>query len=256
MANSNRDPEHEFHVRTIELHTPNGVLRGKVGVRNGPMALATLAPTVYQMTGVLVERANQLEILAGRTISCCAGCGACCRQMVPLSPPEAFHLMDVIDSFEPERRQAVLGRFERIVDQLDARGMIGRLLDPQDTGEATLPVAREYFMLGLACPFLVDESCSIHPQRPVACRDYNVTSPAEWCARPYEHEIAKVPMPLPLSTALARLTARLSGEKACLIPLTLVPRWVSEHAALRARRWPGPKLFDLLQAELNSNAGA
>lgn len=255
MAKSHPDREHEFHTRTIELPTPDGVLRGKVGVRNGPMALAALPPTVYLMTSALAERANRLEIAAGRTISCCAGCGACCRQMVPLSAPEAFHLMDVIDSFEPERRQAVLGRFERIVEQLDTRGMIDRLLEPQDTGEATLPVAREYFELGLACPFLVDESCSIHPHRPVACRDYNVTSPAEWCARPYEHEIAKVPMPLPLSTSLARLTARLSGEKACLIPLTLVPRWVSEHGALRARRWPGAELFDLLQTELNSSAG-
>jgi Fe-S-cluster containining protein len=36
----------------------------------------------------------------------------------------------------------------------------------------------------MPCPFLEDESCSIHPDRPLVCREYLVTSPAELCAGP------------------------------------------------------------------------
>jgi Fe-S-cluster containining protein len=169
---------------------------------------------------------------------------------VPVSPPEAFYVTDVIDTLEPARRSEVLQRFDAIVKVLDEREMIERLLEPRPTEEPVLPIAREYFGLGLACPFLVDESCGIHEHRPVACRDYNVTSPAEWCTRPYDHDVAKVPMVLPLSAPLARLTATLTGEKPCLIPLTLVPRWVDAHRDLRLRQWPGPELFDRLEQEL------
>jgi Fe-S-cluster containining protein len=241
-----------MQVRAIELPTPDGVLRGKIAVTTGPMPLSGLAPTAYALTEGLVERANRLEEDAGRTISCRAGCGACCRQMVPLSPPEALYLMDLIESLEAPARAALLARFEEIVGIVTERGMVEGLLDPSPTDEPTLPIARAYFKLGLACPFLENESCGIHPRRPVACRDHNVTSPAEWCAQPYEHDIAKVPMPIPLSVSLSRLTASLTGERACLIPLTLVPYWVERHAELRTRRWPGPELFDHFMREIGA----
>jgi len=241
-----------MEVRTVEVPTPDGVVRGKVGVTTGPMGLTGLVRTACELTDALVARANRLEEEAGRTISCRAGCGACCRHMAPVSAPEAFYLMDLVDSFEPARRRAVIERFDKIVGVLEEHGMIDELLNPQHTDEPVLPVARKYFMLQTACPFLADESCSIHPRRPVACRDYNVTSSAEWCSRPYERDIAKVPMPLPLSVSLARLTAAVAGDKPCLIPLTLVPRWVRAHGELRTRRWPGLELFDRFLAEVGS----
>lgn len=250
MSDTTPTPHRNTQVRTVELPTPDGVIRGKVAVTTGPLHLAGLVPTVYELTNALVGRVIGQEQDAGRTLSCRAGCGACCRHMVPLSPPEAFYLMDVIESFEPVRRATLLERFDEVVGVLDARGLIDELLDPPPCDETVLPVARQYFALGQACPFLVDESCSIHAHRPIACRDYNVTSAAAWCARPYEHEIAKVPMPLPLSVPLSKLTGLVTGEKPCLIPLTLVPRWVSEHADLRVRRWPGLELFDKLLAQL------
>jgi Fe-S-cluster containining protein len=243
-------------LRTVELPTPDGVIRGKVGVTRGPMRLAGLVPTACQLTDALVERAARVEQEAGRSVSCRAGCGACCRHMVPVSPPEAFHLLDVVESFAPERRQAALKQFDQIGSVLDKRKMIDELLDPEVVNEPALPVARQYFALGLPCPFLVDESCSIHPYRPVACRDYNVTSPAAWCAQPYEHEVAKVPMPLPLSVPLARLTGALTGAKPCLIPLALVPRWARQRAELRTRHWPGLALFDRFLDELRSQYGS
>ena len=38
-------------------------------------------------------------------------------------------------------------------------------------------LGREYFQLGIPCPFLEEESCSIYHDRPITCREYLVTSP-------------------------------------------------------------------------------
>ena len=58
--------------------------------------------------------------------------------------------------------------------------------------------------LGIPCPFLEDESCSIHPARPLVCREYLVTSPAELCAGPAQEGVTPVPVPK-LSMAARRL---------------------------------------------------
>ncbi len=236
--------------RLVEMPTPDGVMRGKVAVTAGPMGLTGLVHTAFALTNALVSRGIAGEAEAGRALSCKAGCGACCRHMVPVSPPEAFHLMEVIGRMQPPRRTAVEGRFDAAVATLERHGMVDELLSPPLTDQPVLPVARRYFELGMACPFLEDESCGIHPDRPVVCRDYNVTSPVQWCSRPYEHDIAKIPLPLPLSVPLARAAARVAGERACLIPLTLVPRWTARNAELGRRTWPGPALFDLLLEEI------
>ena len=246
MPPSPREPV----VYAVEIQTTTGPLRGRVAVDPGPMRLADLVPTAIELTTALVARANRRETEAGRAVSCRAGCGACCRQMVPLSPPEAFHLADVIGSLPPDRREAALLRFVEIEALLEEHGMIEELLDPHFDDEPVLRIARAYFDLQQACPFLVEESCSIHAHRPVACREYNVTSPAAWCADAYTQPIEKVPMPLPLSAPLARLTAQLTGTRPRLVPLTLVPRFVADHRELASRTWPGVELFGRFMEQL------
>ena len=236
----------------VQLTDPEGTIRGQVQVDTGPMRLADLVPTAYELTNVLGARANKREERAGRKISCCQGCAACCRQWIPVSPPEAFYLADLIASLEPQRREELLGRFDAIVSELERHDMIEGLFDPKIDDGPRLEIGRRYWKLQLACPFLVDESCSIYPHRPVACRDYNVTSPAIWCSQPYDHEIAKVEMPIPFSIPLARLTGELIGSKPPLIPLPLIPRWVSENAGLGQRTWPGLELFRRFMSHLGS----
>lgn len=240
----------DIELRVVELPTPEGVLRGKIGVPKGEMRLSGLAPAAYALTNALVDYALAQEASEGRQLSCKAGCGACCRHMVPVSPPEAFYLADYIRGLDEPRKAELRPRFHAIETAVEERDMLDELLDPEITGDPFLPVARRYFEMQMPCPFLEDESCSIHAHRPVACRDFNVTSPAAWCGQPYDHDIAKVPTPLPLSAPLARLTANLTGIRPQLIPLSLVPRWTAEHADLGEKRYPGPELFDQFLAEI------
>ena len=227
----------------VTLNTPEGPIRGSVQVDTGPIFLADLVSTAQELTNILVARASRREEKVGHPISCRAGCGACCRQMISLSIPECFYLADYLDSFEPARRKEVQDRFDAAEAELTRRG-ITEFFDRADyDDEVALKLAVDYFYLGIPCPFLVDESCSIHEHRPVVCRDYNVTSPAAWCSDPANHRIAKVQMPQPLSTPLARLTAELTETKPRLIPLTLALRFAAQHEDLRNRTWPGLELF-------------
>ncbi|HEY4330425.1 MAG TPA: YkgJ family cysteine cluster protein, partial [Phycisphaerae bacterium] len=40
---------------------------------------------------------------------------------------------------------------------------------------------KKYFDLRIACPFLENELCSIYTDRPLVCREYQVTSPVSHC---------------------------------------------------------------------------
>ena len=65
------------------------------------------------------------------------------------------------------------------------------------------PLITAYFRLGIACPFLESESCSIHRDRPLVCREYLVSSPSEHCADPVRGTIERVPLAGGLSRRLA-----------------------------------------------------
>jgi len=240
---------------SVKLSTPLGPIRGKVAIETGPMGLAELVPTALELTNILVDRALRREEQRGQKVTCGPGCGVCCCQMVALSPPEAFYLSDLIASLDDDVQEKILGRIQGIVRIVKERGMVEELMAPEYSDDTALAIAKEYFGLGMSCPFLEDDSCSIHPNRPVACREYNVTSPAAWCADPYSHEIEKVPMPMPLSIPLARLTAQMTDTTPRLIPLTLVPMWVSENTDLKDRAWPGQELFARFMAEVGKPSG-
>lgn len=255
--NPNGQSKSNYACFQVNFTTPLGPIRGQVTFDTGPMRLADLVSTTYELTNIMVQRAARREEKAGRRISCGPNCGVCCCQMVPLSPPESFYLVDLLDTLDTSHRQVLLERFETVVSKLKKHKMVEELLAPDYSDELGLAIAKEYFRMQMPCPFLEDESCSIHPNRPVACREYNVTSPPELCADAgnYSSGIAKVRMPLPLSAPLARLTAHLTDTKARLIPLTLVPLWVAENDDLRRMEWSGVMLFQRLMDEIGRRSG-
>ncbi len=240
-------------VFKVHFDTPLGPIRGKVQVSTGPMPLVDLVPTALELTDILVRRACERETKEGRSVSCKAGCGVCCYQMVPLSPPEAIWISKLVDHLEKSKEPGLADRFDNIAKRLQGLGMVEDLLDPDYSDDVALDIARKYFSLKIPCPFLYDDSCSIYPYRPVACREYNVTSSPEYCADPYSNNVVKVAMPLPLSAPLARLTAKLTDTKPRLIPLTLARRWYLENEDLSRKSWPGMELLQRFLEEIGGS---
>jgi Fe-S-cluster containining protein len=238
----------------LNIPTPQGELTIELGVPRTPMRLADIVPIVQHVTDLTAKVALEAEAKAGRPMSCKDGCAACCRQLVMMSPPEAFVLADWIVQQPAPARDAALVRFEAAEKVLEEAGVLASLRELLDDprGRDVQAIAARYFDLYLDCPMLAEaERCAFYPARPLVCRDLYVTSPAEWCRENTLRVVQKVPTPPTAVYPLARLTARLTGEPLRLVPLPLALHYAEAHVELATRRWPGRELFEALLAELS-----
>jgi Fe-S-cluster containining protein len=175
----------------------------KFTVPEGACAPEALLPGAQALANQVAALGEARVRRAGHQISCAKGCGACCRQLVPISPPEARHRAAMVAALPPERAAAVRQRFTDALSKIEAAG-----LPPRGHPETDKAAYREfglaYFRQGVACPFLHEESCSIHPNRPLVCREYQVTSPPAACAKLGAGEVRKVPVPATIWSVFAR----------------------------------------------------
>jgi Fe-S-cluster containining protein len=225
-------------------------LRLQVTVPAGPTRPRVLLPLCQSLTDVVVEEAVKEVAAEGKTISCQKGCGSCCRQLAPITPAEAHALGELVEGLPEPRRSAVRARFAEARQRLEDAGLLEALQnDLGKSKEELRQLGLEYFAQSVACPFLEDESCSIHPHRPLACREYLVTSPAEHCAHPTADTVRCVPIPVKLGHALTHLDG--PASRPVWVPLILVLDWVEKHPEPAPQR-TGP---ELLQALLRQLAG-
>ena len=172
-----------------------------------------LLPIFQGFLGAMSARAVARIEAEGKTISCRAGCGACCRQAVPIAASEARAVVRHVAAMPEPRRSIIKSRFAAARAALDAAGVdhAATALN-ESTIEARLALGMTYFRAGVACPFLEDENCSIHPVRPLACREYLVTSPAENCRNPTMEGIAMVKLGGSLGQAVFAAEAVMEGQ--------------------------------------------
>jgi Fe-S-cluster containining protein len=224
-------------------------------VPTGPAAPADVLPFARSLTEAAVRVAAEDAAAAGHPVSCGKGCGACCRQPVPVTEPEARVLADLVARMPAPRRAAVTARFADAVRRLDEAGLLPVLRDrtPWPDGVRQRN-AREYFELGIPCPFLDDESCSIHPDRPLVCREFLVSSPPANCGTPFVPGVKRIELPIasPFRT-FARAAAGLEpGAPVPWVPLVLALEWAADHPEPPPTR-TGP---DLLREVFTHMTGA
>jgi len=171
---------------TATLRLAVGSLRiaHPISVPSDPVPAADVVPALQGLVNAVVAAAE-----AGQAISCRKGCGACCRQLVPVSRTEGERLLQVVAVLPAGRRHALEARFAAAEARIRTAGLDDR------AGRSDRALSAAYFSLGVPCPFLEDESCSIHPERPLVCREYLVTSPAELCAGPTQEGVTPVAVP-------------------------------------------------------------
>lgn len=109
-------------------------------------------------TGVWIGVRNE-EKRRKVKLACGRGCGHCCvhQRDIPLYPHE------------------LVGIYWFVSEKLTSSAARDRLKKNLAAHTADSP-----------CPFLIDASCSIHPLRPIGCRQFNVfTAPCAPCEDPY-----------------------------------------------------------------------
>ncbi len=219
----------------------------EVNVPSGRILTHELLPALHAVTNSFVAAEEARVPLREEKISCKKGCGACCRQVVPIAPAEARFLVALVQGFDIDRQRKIRDRFTAIERQLSDAGLFSRLLRGE-TGntEEREQLGLDYFRLGLPCPFLEDESCSIHENRPLVCREYLVTSPADRCKTPNPQEIRTVPMPVRVSSALYQFSDEEDVQK--WMPLSLAFAWNAVHEG-EGNEYPGIRLFERIVSQ-------
>lgn len=209
---------------TATLRLTVGELRvaHPITVPSESVAAVDIVPALQGLVNAVVSAAE-----AGKAISCRKGCGACCRQLVPVSRTEGERLLDLVAAMPAERRILLERRFAEAETALTEAGLAER------DGRTDRDYSLAYFARRVACPFLEDESCSIHIERPLVCREYLVTSPAELCAGPAQEGVTPVAVP-----KVSMAARPLQDESDGWFPLALLVRWGRTRPPHSTRR-PG-----------------
>ncbi len=230
----------------LTLDFPEGVISFDIPDLSGPQRLADVVRIIIPVVDALVTRGADIALQFGKPVSCKAGCGACCCQMVPLSTPEAVIISEVIDNLPVDRKAVVTNSFSAAHEKLTASGLLTRVYDlytSQASTEEVQAVNRSYFQMNISCPFLCEGSCSIYPFRPSRCREYSVLSPAELCADPFDFRIKRLPITVKLVEALARAWGSLTQQTPIIVPMIDAPWWVESHAENRELMIEGAEQF-------------
>ena len=162
------------------------------------------------------------------------GCAACCRMLVPLSPPEAFALRKYVGQLPMDRRTHLLNRLNNTKDRVKRAGLWDRLNEVAEASspvpdEELDPINRAYYALRIPCPFLENEMCSIYEARPAACRELLVTSPAELCQDLVQNPVTPLPVSMRIGSILGQVLGRLTNSPPRLIPLPMALEWAGRH---------------------------
>jgi len=224
-------------VAPITLDFPEGKIEAEIALPLGTERLVVLAFKMLEISSEVADMVTRAAAKLDRKVSCKKGCGACCRQLVPLSPPEAAMIFEFVESMPESRKNEVKNCFAIAIRHLKERGLLGkleRLQNPLISEEEYNTIAREYFQERIDCPFLVKKCCSIHDVRPSMCREYLVISPAENCKNPGGGGISRLPVSIRLSEALARTWASISRKHVQVIPLILALKWTTENEYARS----------------------
>jgi maleate isomerase len=242
---------------------PPPTVRLKLRILGEPVAVEAPAPPeharldeVLPLLRRIDDHAVDLSVrrteAAGRTVSCRKGCAACCRaQPVPVTPPEAYALLRLVESLPEPRRAEIRARFADRAGRLRDAGLADRFLaiDGDFTKEMR-DAALRYFRLGLACPFLEDGACSIYEDRPFVCREYLVTSPAEHCNDPFATGVEGIDMPVDGEGAMLRTAAKFLEKPQFTMALTLALEYAQAHRAELERTFASRDLFPRALQEL------
>jgi Fe-S-cluster containining protein len=260
MSNETETSPRGLGTARFALNVGDASIEVEAQLPEGLVAPVVLLPVLQKLSNSLSELTVRRADRMGEKLSCCAGCGACCRQAVPISPVEARAIAEWLDE-QPQERQSVLReRFRQASAKLEDAGIAQEIREPGNGQgrEAMHALGLRYFALGIACPFLEEERCTIHEIRPLRCREYLVVSPAEHCAHPETKEIVGIKPQVLLSQILARWDTNGDARPHELILLTLLDEWIAKHPADQdcARRTSPELLQEFLHAFAHDAAAA
>lgn len=239
----------------VRLEADGFAMSFQVTVPTGPTAVSELLPFAQALSDAIVNQTTLLVQKAGEKITCASGCGACCRGFVAITQAEARQLRDYMVALPQDRRATLEARFSQAHQQIEAAGLLKTIAGAEFWTLAEYQaMVTAYFPLGIACPFLENESCSIYPVRPITCREFLVISPPQHCAELDSAKVRRVNLPMPVFHAVARWqeTEVHDNRLEPWVPLIVAPQWAQAHPEA-APTQTGPELLGSLLNRLKAD---
>jgi Fe-S-cluster containining protein len=226
------DKSSAYVTATVELSVFEQTLKGQVRIPAAPVRPERMLPVFQAIADAVIQATVTALEKKGSTISCKKGCAACCRKLVPIARAEAHRISELLDGLPEPKRSEVRARFTSARQRLREAGLLQRLSRLDHLSEEEVwATGLEYFRHWITCPFLEQEACLIYADRPLACREYLVTSAAEHCFPTSTAEtVARLNLPGSVSTAVASLNEDPSEQRAHWVPLILAPEWAARHS--------------------------
>lgn len=251
----------EWETGKVQISLFGSPVEMEMTVPAKPVKPRRMLPIFQAVTSSFVELGVGEVENQGEQVSCKAGCGACCRQAVPLAEIEAFQIAELVENMPEPRRSEIKRRFEEGVKRFHDNKWFERMERyPEMSAKDRQELVMEYFYEGVACPFLENESCSIHPDRPLSCREYLVTSPAENCSLPTAEKIRQIKFKLRPSITLLEIIPSENLGKSFFVPmiqaLDHAQKYSDNTEEKAGKAWMGEFLGNLTSAEIPADEAA
>jgi Fe-S-cluster containining protein len=212
-----------------------------VQIVRGQVRLSDIVPLARALSERLCRATLQKLRAEGSEVPCRKGCAACCSYLVPLSVPEVFRLREDISALPGEQGRAVLNAClsaaGKILEKKPDNPASGESLGINGAEQADR-IGQWYAGLNLPCPFLSEDVCISYRERPIACREHFVTSPAALCLPGGTCETSVVPTPVSILECLGRLCAELEQREVEAVILPLALPWALKNHERSGRTWP------------------
>ena len=144
-----------------------------------------------ELFNAIQEAHNRAERERNIRITCSRGCWFCCTHFIEVSLQECEGIVYWLNQHQGVRSefieryaiwQAKVSDHEPLFQQVCQKLTEAREhpVNPVFI-KALAQTADAFNSLGITCPFLVNEECSIYPVRPVVCAEYATVSPVSYC---------------------------------------------------------------------------
>lgn len=220
-----------MRTANVQLTVRGRKLGMRVSVPDRDVRPAELLPFYRSMSEAMMNMVTHDAAASGYSVSCKAGCGACCRQLVPISAIEARQLTKLVEEMPEPRRSEIKRRFQEAIEKTARADLLARMSNPQDADpRTTREINLEYWKLRIPCPFLENESCSIYADRPIACREFLVVSDPSHCSEDRPDNVRALGPPAgPISHRLPRPYRSPGGKPIDWVPLILLLDFAMRH---------------------------
>jgi Fe-S-cluster containining protein len=249
-------------VINLELDILDERLRFCIGVVDERVRLADIVPLARTISARIADIVIARNRRDGIDIVCRKGCAHCCSHLAPLAVPEVFRLEEYIYSRPRDMRDAMLR-----LCLLAARDILAEE-PPEFFALPTAPdsidglaflsdLSRWYVSLGVCCPFLSENVCTIYENRPLACRDYFVHGGSKACVNAGVAAEA-IKMPVPMVEVLGQLAGELEDDDIEAVILPLTPVWCEQNVERGQRTWSAKSMaerfVEIVKARASENS--